>query len=203
MRSAVFLIILWFISLTAYSATYYVPDDYSTIQAAINAAANNDTIIVRSGTYVEQIDFNGKAITLRSAEGPGLHDGSWCPVLSPALQFQWPLGDGKRPSCRSIAVGEDVKVDLGELDKNLGLFRPLLYEYKDKFGKEAPSKGGEHWGCVEPEQTVKYYVYFVCDQFVSRDYSVEISWDGQFSNKRKELAHHLNISMAEACRSNP
>ncbi|GAH51482.1 unnamed protein product, partial [marine sediment metagenome] len=43
-----------------------VPGDYSTIQEAIEAASNGDTIIVAPGTYRENLDFLGKRITLRS-----------------------------------------------------------------------------------------------------------------------------------------
>jgi cysteine-rich repeat protein len=50
--------------------TVHVPADRPTIQAAINAAVHGDTIIVADGTYTENIDFKGKAITLRSANGP-------------------------------------------------------------------------------------------------------------------------------------
>jgi parallel beta-helix repeat protein len=47
-----------------------VPLHYSTIQSAINASSNGDTILVLDGTYNEgNIDFNGKAITLRSLNG--------------------------------------------------------------------------------------------------------------------------------------
>jgi hypothetical protein len=53
-----------------YFPTIYVPDDFSTIQAAINAPINECIIIVRAGTYVENINFLGKAITLTSEEGP-------------------------------------------------------------------------------------------------------------------------------------
>jgi beta propeller repeat protein len=38
--------------------------DFSTIQAAIQAAANGDTILVQPGLYPENLSFNNKAITL-------------------------------------------------------------------------------------------------------------------------------------------
>jgi parallel beta-helix repeat protein len=43
--------------------TIMVPDDYSTIQAAINAANPRDTIYVRNGIYQEHIEVN-KTVTL-------------------------------------------------------------------------------------------------------------------------------------------
>ena len=43
-----------------------VPTDQTTIQAAINVAVNGDTILVMPGTYVENISFNGKLITVGS-----------------------------------------------------------------------------------------------------------------------------------------
>jgi hypothetical protein len=53
-------------------AAIYVPDDFATIQAAINAAPNGELIIVRPGTYVENLDFCGKVLEVRSEEGPEL-----------------------------------------------------------------------------------------------------------------------------------
>jgi hypothetical protein len=47
-----------------------VPLDQPTIQAAINAAANGDTVLVLPGTYVENINFSGKSITVTSEAGP-------------------------------------------------------------------------------------------------------------------------------------
>jgi len=54
---------------TANAATYYVPDDFGAIQSAIDAATSGDTVLVRPGTYVENINFMGKAITLQSTSG--------------------------------------------------------------------------------------------------------------------------------------
>lgn len=53
-----------------FSAEIYVPDNYKTIQAAIDSASAGDTIIVRSGNYYENISFQGKAIILTSELGP-------------------------------------------------------------------------------------------------------------------------------------
>jgi hypothetical protein len=51
-----------------------VPLHFPTIQAAIDASFDGDTIVVLDGTYTgdgnRDIDFNGRAITLKSVNGP-------------------------------------------------------------------------------------------------------------------------------------
>lgn len=63
-----FLVLLPFLVVTgiARADTIYVPDDHAAIQTAIDASADGDTIIVRPGTYYENIDFNGKSVVLQA-----------------------------------------------------------------------------------------------------------------------------------------
>jgi hypothetical protein len=51
------------------SAGIMVPSDYPTIQQAIDAAKQNDSIFVSPGRYIENINFKGKSIKIRSTEG--------------------------------------------------------------------------------------------------------------------------------------
>ncbi len=61
------LTILFLLSFAFVNATIInVPTPYTTIQAGITAAANSDTVLVQPGTYVENIDYSGKNITVAS-----------------------------------------------------------------------------------------------------------------------------------------
>lgn len=52
------------------AATIRVPSDTLTIQQAIDVAADGDVVLVAPGTYIENITFRGKAITVESEQGP-------------------------------------------------------------------------------------------------------------------------------------
>jgi len=43
-----------------------IPDDYPTIQEGIDVATNGDTILAQPGTYIENINYNGKNIVVAS-----------------------------------------------------------------------------------------------------------------------------------------
>ena len=59
----------WCTQISYGSATWYVPDDYLKIQWAVDNATAGDTIIVRDGTYSENVDVNGPSLTIRSENG--------------------------------------------------------------------------------------------------------------------------------------
>jgi hypothetical protein len=57
---------------SALATTYHVPLEYASIQAAIEACQDFDTVVIAAGTYSGQgnigMNFNGKAITVRSTD---------------------------------------------------------------------------------------------------------------------------------------
>ena len=57
---------------TAVADVPHVPGDYRTIQEAIDAAMDGDEVEVHPGTYNETINLLGKAIMLRSSDGPAV-----------------------------------------------------------------------------------------------------------------------------------
>ena len=67
--SQIFLFFLLISTAAIAQNTINVPADQPTIQAAINAAQNGDTVLVAPGTYSENINFVGKAVTVTSSGG--------------------------------------------------------------------------------------------------------------------------------------
>ncbi|MCB5287201.1 MAG: T9SS type A sorting domain-containing protein [Candidatus Cloacimonetes bacterium] len=72
LKAIIILAILSLLSLSSYAATLSVALDgsqaYTAIQEAIDASADNDIVLVYPGRYYENVQFNGKNISLASLE---------------------------------------------------------------------------------------------------------------------------------------
>lgn len=124
-------------AVASYAADLPVPGAFATIQAAIDAAADGDRIIVASGTYVEDIAFAGKAIevvgegadtvlrgtgmgsvvTFAAGEGPAsVLDGFTITGGSA------PVGGGIRVSSASPTIRRNVIRENGAQTRGSGIF---------------------------------------------------------------------------------
>jgi parallel beta-helix repeat protein len=69
--------LIWVVGIQPVKATTItVPDDYATIQGAVNAANDGDTINVRAGTYYENVIINKKVSLVGEDRGTTIIDGS-------------------------------------------------------------------------------------------------------------------------------
>lgn len=69
------------------AGTVRVPSEQPSIQAAIDLAANGDTILVAEGVYRENISFAGKNLVIRSEHGPALTNLRPANVGAPMVDF--------------------------------------------------------------------------------------------------------------------
>ncbi|MGH7495610.1 MAG: hypothetical protein ACREOO_24890 [bacterium] len=62
----IFAAIILLLGEKTWSKTIRVPQDYPTIQSAIQSAVTGDTVLVSPGLYHENVDFMGKDIAVGS-----------------------------------------------------------------------------------------------------------------------------------------
>jgi parallel beta-helix repeat protein len=101
----VLLAIVLLVSSTSAQTTIHVPADVSTIQGAIQSASNGDTVLVAAGTYRENIDFLGKAITVEGASAATtiLQGGS-----APGAVVRFISGEGRSSILSNFTIQDGV-----------------------------------------------------------------------------------------------
>jgi hypothetical protein len=85
MKPSILVLFATLLATQASARTWHILNDGSgdapTVQAGIDSSVTGDTVLVHPGTYVENLNFSGKDIVLKSASGPEttILDGSGTP----------------------------------------------------------------------------------------------------------------------------
>ena len=96
----------------AFAATILVPNNFTTIQAAINAANPGDVILVENGVYNEKLSIN-KTISIIGISGRPIVNYNYPPTISdPVINIIGP--------CR---------VEIQNIEVNGGTYDPLFSDY--------------------------------------------------------------------------
>jgi parallel beta-helix repeat protein len=124
------------ICIPALARVFYVPNDYSTIQAAINATVNGDTVLVSQGTYLEHFRFNGKAILLKSQSGPDETIIASAEDFNPIIRFE------NNETSQSILDGFTISNSSGAPAINMINAGPTIIRNRFTGNRNSRSDGG-------------------------------------------------------------
>lgn len=102
----------------ASAADLLVPGQFPTIQAAVNAAASGDRILIAPGTYAERIAWTGKGLSLVGTDGAAstIIDARGAPGTGPAIDVA--LSSGRT----FLAQGLTIRGDEGRFASGLTYF---------------------------------------------------------------------------------
>lgn len=150
MKNAILLTVILVLvaSVPASAATLQVPSpNYPTIQAAIDDANHGDTVTIAPGRYLENLDFQGKAITVRSS-----NPDDWNVVKNTIIDGSegdpWEIG-----SCVVFDQNEGTGSILDGITLTKGTGTYAAYEHRS-VGK-APVRAGGGILCLHSSPTIR------------------------------------------------
>jgi hypothetical protein len=143
--------VMWFLPL--WSSTIHIPGDFATIQAGINASVNGDTVLVASGTYYEHISFGGKAIVLKSQDGPEQTIIDRLNVGEPIVRFENNEGSG------SVLDGFTIRNSSGAPGINMLGSGPTIIHNRFVNNRNSISDGGAIDAVFGPPMTIADNVF--------------------------------------------
>jgi parallel beta-helix repeat protein len=167
--------IVFLVPVVSWAAVLHVPSEYITIQAGINAAVNGDIVLVADGIYNEGINFLGKAITVKSQNGPEYSTIQSPSVSIPTVRFG--MGEGRS----SIIQGFTISGSTAFCGINCIYTSPTIYGNiisNNEVGIEADNGGplirkneitGAHHGSYGGAIYMQYGSYAIIDSNIIHD----------------------------------
>jgi outer membrane protein assembly factor BamB len=141
MKKSIIITVELLIACSSFATELRVPGQYRSIQSAIDAANNGDTIIVGRNTYHENINFKGKAITVRSS-----NPSNWETVKNTIIDGDWDS------SCMVFNTGEGNNSVLEGFTLTNGGGTDVNYSYYN--GQLTDYAGGGIF-CLNSSPTIK------------------------------------------------
>ena len=134
------------------TATITVPDDYSSIQAAINAASAGDTVYVRNGTYYELVDVNKTMSLVGENKDTTVIDGSGFPNSAALIIYDVSNATVQDLTVQNATIGLGLynanytklrNISLRSNQQNIILGDPLVVQYNTEDIDESNTVDGK------------------------------------------------------------
>ncbi len=102
MKNACLLVVVMSFGLrVAHGSELHVPGEFETIQAAVDAAVDGDSVLIAAGTYNESVSLKGKTLSL-IGEGPDVTILDGTGLVTTILAF--PAGSGRGTTVKGLSV---------------------------------------------------------------------------------------------------
>lgn len=124
------MVLICHVTTAAIATDRLVPHQYPSIQAAINASATGDRVLLAAGTYREAVSLLGKSVTIEGAAGQRPTDTVLVSPGGPAVVFSDSVSYSGVIGLRNLTIdGESVtKSGAGVVSSYLGPDASLIFE---------------------------------------------------------------------------
>ena len=207
-----------FLPVKAEARTIVVPDDYSTIQAAINMASAGDTVFVRKGYYTENLvinrsisvvgeDRNQTIIDARQTDGHVVFI-----TDAPHVKFaNFTLGNSRRSEIRFSGSGieaiDGIRIGFAADHTSIINNTILLIPFGNGIHSQSSGTYIEGNTIMNCSHTAVYVEYFnnqiLNNEYANIEYFIPIYASASSGNNTVEGNHEVDISFQSPFRENP
>ncbi|MDR3626938.1 MAG: T9SS type A sorting domain-containing protein [Ignavibacteriaceae bacterium] len=164
LKFTIILIILYFPQIIK-ANILLVPQQYSTIQSAINVSVTNDTVLISPGVYYENINFRGKSIVVKgnNLSGPVVIDGSQPVSPDSASVVTFCLDATGSPVIDGLTItgGTGTKTSNGKIGGGIFISdaSPIIKNCIVQQNSASLGGGIGQWGETNPNISINYCIF--------------------------------------------